>query len=454
MRVLFVTHSVDKFFYAGVASLSAFLKREGHETALINYDQKYDFERFRREVRASNAQMVGLSSLTYQWPIIEKLADIVKEELGKDMPTIAGGFHVSFSPDEVISSPSIDFACKGEGEFALMDLIRAMESGGDVHNIPNIWSKERKADGSIRVHRNEIRNLDRDLDSYPYWDRKLVDFGALLDGSGTTTYQHKSHVMPVAAGRGCPYRCAYCGNQSLLNLYKGHGTLVRRRSVEGMIAELKMCIDEYEVRSFEFWDEDFFAYQRQWLRDFFKRYKEEINLPFLLSVRADNCTDENLDLASAAGCHLLCMGIECGDEEFRRRYLNRNMSNEKIHRAFKRCRELGIERAALNIIGFPYETPSLSRKTLALNREIDPDYFHFYIYQAFPGCDLFEVCKKEGFLPDIYYAVYQIPESAIIQPSLTIPEIKELWTEFEAFRDEVDRKREVRHAARLAPVAT
>lgn len=444
MRVLFVTHSVDKFFYAGVASLSAFLKRAGHETALVNYDQHYDEDRFRRDLRASGADLVGFSSLTYQWPVVEQLCGIAKEELSA--PVVVGGFHVSFASDEVIASPNVDFACRGEGEFALLDLVRALETGGDVHHIANIWSKERTEEGSIRVHRNEIRSLDRDLDSYPQWDRDIVDFAALLAEEGTTTYQHTSHVMPAAVGRGCPYRCAYCGNQSLLNLYKGHGTLVRRRSVDGVLAELRMLCERYDVRSFEFWDEDFYAYQRPWLREFFKRYEAEIGLPFLLSVRADNATDENLELSASAGCHTLCMGIECGDEDFRRKYLNRNMSNDKIRRAFVRCRELGIERAALNIIGFPYETPMLSRRTLQLNREIDPDYFHFYVYQAFPGCDLYEVCKKEGFLPNLYYAVYQIPESAIIQPSLTIEEIKELWKEFEAFREEVDRKRASKRA--------
>jgi radical SAM superfamily enzyme YgiQ (UPF0313 family) len=446
MKVLFVTHSVDKFFYAGVASMSAFLKEAGHDAALINYDASYDDERFKREMTAHAPDIVGFSCLTYQWPKIQELARITKQSL--DVPVICGGFHVSFSPEEVIHCPWIDIACKGEGDYAIVDLCNALETGGDTRNIPNLWVKEEGPGGELIIHRNDPRRLFRNMDDYPYWDREVCNFDQHLEEKASMTYQHLSNCMPLSAGRGCPYRCAYCGNQSLLNLYKGKGSYVRRRSVPSLMREIHMALDKYpHIQSLEFWDEDFFAISHSWLREFFKTYKREVGLPYMLGVRADNCTEENLEEAADSGCHLICMGVEHGDEEFRKKYLQRNMSNDKMIKAFRRARELGMERASLNIIGFPYETAELARHTLDLNRTLDPDYFHFYVYQVFPGCDLFKLCQREGFMPEFYYATYQTPEGAIKQPTFSVEELRSLWADFEAFRMDVDEKRAARQAA-------
>lgn len=450
MKVLFVTHSVDKFFYAGVASMSAFLKEAGHDAALINYDSKYDDQRFLKEMLEHEPDMVGFSCLTYQWPKIQQLAALSKANL-PDVPVICGGFHVSFSPEEVIACPDIDIACKGEGDMAIVDLCNAMDAGTSLHGIENLWIKERAADGTTTVHKNEPRRLFRNMDDYPYWDRELCDIEAHLADTASMTYQHLTNCMPIAAGRGCPYRCAYCGNQSLLNLYKGKGSFVRRRSVPNLIEEMKMILDRYPaIKSFEFWDEDFFAISHSWLRDFFATYKKEIDLPYMLGVRADNCTEQNLVEAAESGCNLLCMGVEHGHEEFRKKYMQRNISNEKMLRAFRRARELGMERASLNIIGFPYETPELAMATLELNQQLDPDYFHLYVYQVFPGCDLYDLCEREGFIPDFHYATYQTPEGAIRQPTMTVEDIREIWTEFEAFRVSVDERRAARATANAA----
>jgi len=448
MKVLFVINSVDKYFYAGPAAISAMLKRHGHEAALINYDRSYTLAKFRDHLRRIDPDLVGFSVLTYQWPMIQELARTVKEALG--VPTMCGGFHVSFSPEQVIMSPHVDFVCKGEGDFAVLDLVSALERGGDTRSIPNIWAKERGPRGELRIIRNEIRPLARDMDDYPFWDRELYDFDSLLEKGGALTYELDSRIMPVQAGRGCPYLCSYCGNQALLKMYKGKGVFVRRRSPDNVVEELLELIDRYKVEAFEFWDEDFFAIQKSWLREFFAKYREKVGIPFFLGVRADNADRENLRMAKDAGCHLICMGVEHGNEDFRRKYLNRHMTNEKLIEAFAFAREIGLERASLNIMGFPFETKENVLQTLELNRKLDPDYFHYFVYQAFPGCDLHDVAREHGFLPNVYYAVYQNPEGALVQPTLALEDVKEAWAAFDEFRRSIDERREKSRASRKA----
>jgi radical SAM superfamily enzyme YgiQ (UPF0313 family) len=99
-----------------------------------------------------------------------------------------------------------------------------------------------------------------------------------------------------------------------------------------------------------------------------------------------------------AGCFKIHMGIESGHEEFRRNILNPEMTNEQIIEAFKNAKKAGLLTKSYNIVGFPYETPLIHQATLELNRKIMPDGLVCYIFQPYPGTQLYEICKKENFI--------------------------------------------------------
>ncbi len=442
MKVLFVMNSTDKYFYAGIASLSAMLKKHGHQTKLLNYDSRFTPELFIEEVKAYDPGLVGFTILSYQWPMIQDLLRLVKEKT--DYPTVCGGYHVSFAEETVILNPHVDYICKGEGDHALVDLVTAMEAGTDDTKIPNIWKKVQGPDGKPIIHRNEMRPLPLSMDDLPDWDRDIFPLDTLLQTEVLLSYIHAKRTMPVSAGRGCPYTCSYCANSALLKMYKGKGKFVRRRTVPRLMEELEYLHDRYEIDQFEFWDEDFFAISSSWLKEFFTEYEKRIPVQYMIGARADNASDENIKMAADSGCYLLCMGIEHGNEDFRAKVLDRRMKNSRVERAFETARNVGLQRAALNIIGFPGETPEMVMETLELNKRIDPDYFHHFIYQPFLGCDLYEVSKELGYLPNLRYAVYQQPEGALVQPTLTIDQIRECWGEFTAFRKVVDERRSKR----------
>ena len=92
------------------------------------------------------------------------------------------------------------------------------------------------------------------------------------------------------------------------------------------------------------------------------------------------------------------MGIECGDENFRKSVLNRAMSNEQIINAFNLARRAGLLIKSYNIVGFPSETKQIHKATVDLNQKILPDGHVCYIFQPYPGTKLFEICKKNHFI--------------------------------------------------------
>jgi anaerobic magnesium-protoporphyrin IX monomethyl ester cyclase len=441
MHVLFVEFSFEKLFNSGIAALMAFLRREGHSFDLLRVDHRTTEEEYLRALRSRQFDLLGFSAMSFQWPGVKQFSTWSRKETRA--PIIVGGYHPTFWPEEVIQHPEVDFVCRGEGEGAMIDLVRATEAGGDVTKIPNLWVKK---DGEI--HRNECRPLIDDLDSLPHWEREIFNFEDLMERTAAATIFHEKHVMAVAAGRGCPYNCTYCSNHGLMTLYRGKGKLTRVRSVDYFLGEIRELLERFpSIKMFEFWDE-IFGVDKHWLREFAMKYGTEVHVPFTAFLRVELATDEVCDLLAQAGCRTALFGVEEGNEEYRKRYLNRRMSNKVIADAFRRCRERNIETVALNMIGLPYETPELIRETIALNRQIDPDVICVFIFQAFPGTDLYDLCVKEGYLPPAESGMvpwYDNPDVHIRQESITREELMQCYHEFRQLQSEIEQKRGGRH---------
>ncbi len=439
MRVLFVEFSFDKWFNASVAALSAWLKKNGHDVQMHRIDYSTSDEDYQKLIVDSKPELIAFSCMTFQWPAVEKFTKVTKTAL-PEIPIIVGGYHPTFYAEQVIGHDPVDILCLGEGEYAMLELAEALEAGRDYSEIKNLWVKNRE-DGSIK--KNEIRALVDNLDEFPYWDRDIFDFDNLLENTARATIFHEKYNMPIAAGKGCPYVCTYCSNTALLKMYKGLGKFTRVRSVDHLIGEMKEVVERYTVRKFEFWDE-IFGLNMAWLREFADRYSKEIGLPFTVFLRPEQSRPKVLDLLKQAGCTMILMGVEHGDEAFREKILHRKMSNDYLVQAFHNAHDAGIETTALNMIALPNETAELARKTLALNRRIQPSVVCVFIYQAFPGTELYDQCVESGYIPEIdqtKVAWYEDPEMHLDQPSIKHEEVMEIYRDFQTFQAEMEAQR-------------
>ena len=93
------------------------------------------------------------------------------------------------------------------------------------------------------------------------------------------------------------------------------------------------------------------------------------------------------------------VGLEHGNEKYRREVLKRSMSNDLIIDALKILNDAEIPVTVNNIMGFPDETRELIFDTINLNRSIKTATINCYLYNPYPGTGLYEVCKKKGYLP-------------------------------------------------------
>jgi len=196
--------------------------------------------------------------------------------------------------------------------------------------------------------------------------------------------------------RGCPYLCTYCFNHKYNELYRGKGEIIRYRSVDNVLAEIKDVRSKWPLK-FIFFLSDNLILDRGWISEFAERYRVEIGLPFSCNVRA-NLVDEKVasDL-KRAGCLSVIFGVESGDERLRNDVLKRQMSDETILRAGNLLRARGIRLYTQNILALPGESFSQALSTLRLNQRLRPAYAWASIFTPYPSSELTEYAIQNGY---------------------------------------------------------
>jgi len=386
MRILFVYPDINVkggalSYHFGIGSLSAVLKKAGHETALQYLYGDYDISPLIKKIKQFNPELIAVTTVSFQYKYIRRMLSEIKQFR---LFTICGGPHVSLAPRELERTEGLDAVCIGEGEYPLLELVNNLQKGDDITKIQNIWIKK---DGQIFINPN--RPLIAELDSLPFGDRDLFNYQEVINSD----YDRAIFMC----SRGCPYSCAYCCNSGLRKLQDGR--YVRFRSIDNVIAEIKEVVSKYKVKSV-YLNDDVFTEDYKYVSDFCRKFKSEINYPFEINTRVEFMTEDMVSNLKGAGCYRVAMGIEQGDEDFRKKILNRRMSNEKIEKAFILVKNAGIKTKSFNIVGFPFETYDIHMETVNINRKVQPNSLVVYIFEPYPGTPLYDMCVKNNFIKE------------------------------------------------------
>ncbi|MFC1901640.1 B12-binding domain-containing radical SAM protein [Chloroflexota bacterium] len=394
MRILFVwPHYIQDEVPLGILYLSAMVKPHGHQTEIFSltpftwygHGQRYPSPEiktgFLERLKGFHPDLVAFSVISTGLDMSLELAHLVKEQ--GDIPVIFGGSHPTVDPEETIEQETVDMICIGEGEYAFLELVTKLESGEDIHTIPNIWVKNKG-----QIYKNGVRPLIADLDSLPYPDREILPINSIPSPAKGASF---------IAGRGCPYKCAYCDNAYRQALYRGKDPFVRNRSINPVIEEMKQVVKQNSPPWVIFSDETFTLNKRRTL-EFCKVYREEIGLPFICQTRADHIDKEIALALKEAGCWYVTIGIESGNDYIRNSVLNRKMDRDTITKAFYLLKQAGVRTGSFNMIGMPGETKQTIWDTINLNREIRPARVNCTILMPLKGTEIRRVYERDKLL--------------------------------------------------------
>lgn len=340
--------------------------QEAYKNAVLDDDHPI-WTRISDVIKESNPRAVGIMFLTPAKSVVEKIADIVKK-INAATPVIVGGHHPTFCSTDILTNSHIDFAIKGEGEIPLLKLAYEIISGN--HNWPAVPGLTyRNAAGSIRSTKDA--DFVSDLDSLPFAARDRVlhsDYQA-----------YRTHYLYTA--RGCPYTCTFCSDSSMWR-HK-----VRRRSVEHVVAELRMLKAEYDPGFVDFSDGTF-TYDHKYLKNFCEQMiAEDLNLMWRCTARYDNLSTDMLKLMKKANCFALYFGLESGSARILDA-VNKKTTPAQILEASKMVKDSGILSMASVLMGLPEEKPEDVERTLELMRSMACDLFDINCYVPLPGTPL------------------------------------------------------------------
>lgn len=387
IKTLFIYTCVNKpeyknTFHFGLGHLSSILKKNGHETSLLHITE-IDRDKIIKNIKKEDPGLIGITAVSTQMHYVKEISKITKE---MKIFTVVGGIHATLKP-ECIKDLEVDGVIRGEGEYPILDLANALESGKDHTKIKNLWVKK-----GGKLIKNPMRPLVKNIDVLPFPDRELFDYERIVkkdDGRATFMW-----------ARGCPFKCTYCCNHAISDIYST-GNYLRHVSPERCIEEIREVTEKYKnVRSFYFGNDSLNA-DRKWLSKLLKLYKKEFGWPFRCLVRPSANADRSLfEELKAAGCYSVFMGIESGNEYIRNMVMKRGITDQQIYDSFRLARESGLKTLGNNIIGLPYETEEMLKDTIKMNAKVNPDMIGVGIFYPYEGTVLGDECRRKGLITD------------------------------------------------------
>lgn len=376
----------------GLMYLAAVIRRAGHEDPRI-IETRFLDRPLEEEIKNYRPDLVGVSGLTQDFPVIHETLRKVRST-SPDTPLIIGGPHASSTPDSILDDTPADFAVMGEGEETILELIEAIEGKREMGSVAGIIYR-----GDGEVIATEPRKPIQDLDSLPYpaWD--LIPLKKYSRDPRFVHIRAREDFMILFTSRACPYNCVFC--------HRLFGKGFRARSPENVLGEIRELYDRYGISEFEIWDDCFNLDSdrtKKILRDI-AGSGMDVKIAFQNGVRGDRLDPEMLRLMRDAGVYHIAFAIETGSERIQK-VIRKNLDIDKTLDAIREAASLKMFTRGFFMMGFPTETKADILKTIDVAVRSDLHLASFFMANAFPGTELFEMARSMGKAIDLPYDKY------------------------------------------------
>jgi hopanoid biosynthesis associated radical SAM protein HpnJ len=289
------------------------------------------------------------------------------------------GPHVSVLPEKSLRDcPEIDFVCRKEFDYAVTDYAK----GKPLEEIPGVSFLK---DG--KVAHNPDQPQIQDLDSLPHVTEV---YKRDLDVAKYNVPFLLHPFVSLYTTRGCPAQCTFCLWPQTLS---GHPW--RKRSADDVAREMARAKEMWpEVKEF-FFDDDTFNIQKARTIELCAKLKP---LGLTWSCTSRVTTDyETLKAMKEAGCRLLIVGYESGDQQILKN-IKKGATIERARQFTKDCHKLGLVVHGDFILGLPGETHQTINNTIAFAKELDVETIQVSVAHAYPGTELYDFAVKNGFM--------------------------------------------------------
>lgn len=374
---------------------------------------------FRALVGEFAPDVVGISASRYGFLNGIEYLRLIKAEFPGTLTVVGGAFAMSV-PERVMAYDCVDMVCTGDGEKPLAALCAILSGGpGRIEEIEGMWV--RGADG--RIHRNPLHALF-DIDANPPLRFDLFDPRRFYRPVGGRIRR----TLPLEIARGCPSRCTNCSVPLFVRRHREIGRWYRVKSLERIEENIRDYIVRYDPEYFFFMSPTFLGFPKKFTEGFIEMYSR-YRIPFYIGTRPEHVSESVLGRLKEIGLDRMSVGVECGNESYRKRMLGRSYSNRRLEKAFAVIAQLDLNVATNVMIGLPDETRQMVFETIRLIRKIRTAKTDVTvsIYQAYEETPLYRHCIEKGYFEEGTVINTTVFTPSVANPHMSFAEIEALF---------------------------
>jgi radical SAM superfamily enzyme YgiQ (UPF0313 family) len=331
----------------------------------------------------AEADLLGLSTTTATSPVAYRMASKARDH---GIPTVIGGPHVTFLPDEGLAH--CDFVVRREGHETMLDLVAALEQNTGFADIDGLSYRDQ--DG------HPIHNPDRTACTLEDLPAPALD---LIVGHEQMTN------IPIMTQWGCPFACDFC---SVVRMF---GRRVRSRTIDDVLNELA----SYRHRGAVFFYDDNFVVDKRRTKALLRAMIEHhLTPPWSAQMRAEavykdkrsgELDHELLTLMRDSGCKMVYCGFESVNQATLENY-NKRQSVQDVRTSIHAFHHYGIHVHGMFVLGADTDDDATGQRTVEFALENGIDTVQFLMLTPLPGTPFYNRMVDEGRLITDDWALY------------------------------------------------
>jgi radical SAM superfamily enzyme YgiQ (UPF0313 family) len=365
----------------GICFIAAVLEKNDIDVEILDADiLDLTFEQTVNEIKKKNPKILMISIVTSNYDAVVKLSNVLMEQ-NPHLKIIVGGPHLATFPDSTLENKCFYVGVLGEAEYTTLELVQHILEGKDIYGLKGILYLTKEG-----VIRNPSRELIPNLDELPMPAYHLLPSMDLYHPQ-IHTYRYEP-VVPMTTSRGCPFRCIFC-DQGVF------GKRFRYASGKKIVDQIEELQKRRGVREIAFQDDVFTLNKERVYEMCDEIEKRGLKIAWSCISRADCLDRDLLKRMKKAGCWMIAMGIESGNQEILD-FIKKDTTLEKIKDATDWAHEQGIKVRGFFQIGHPKETKQTIEDTINFAKSLKIYTAEFTLSTPFKGTELYEIAKDYG----------------------------------------------------------